>query len=102
MENSGADYTIILDRFDVTMRLGIHPHEMTPQRVRLSVEMTVRYPRPVSADAIDAVLDYDFVRTGIHALAAGDDFALAGDAGRCRRRRCASQTPGCTRCGCAR
>ena len=71
-----ADYRIILDRLDVAMRLGIHPHEMTPQRVRLSVEMTVRYPRPVGADAIEAVLDYDFVRTGIQALAAGEGFAL--------------------------
>ena len=58
------------------MRLGIHPHEAEPQRVRLSVRMTVDYPAPPSADAIDEVLDYDFVRNGILALAAGPGFAL--------------------------
>lgn len=71
-----ADYTIILDRLELPMRLGIHPHEATPQRIRLSVEMTVAYPHPPSADAIEEVLDYDFVRTGIHALAADRSFAL--------------------------
>ena len=44
--------------------------------MRLSVEMTVSYPQPPSADAIEEVLDYDFVRTGIHHLAQGDGFAL--------------------------
>ncbi|MFN3435534.1 MAG: dihydroneopterin aldolase [Sphingomonas sp.] len=71
-----ADYTTILDGLEVMMRLGIHPHEATPQRVRLSVWMTVSYPAPPSADAIDEVLDYDFVRDGIRALADGPGFAL--------------------------
>lgn len=71
-----ADYTVILDRLDVTMRLGIHPHEVSPQRVRLSVWMVVSYERPPSADTIDEVLDYDFVRDGILRLAAGEGFAL--------------------------
>ncbi len=71
-----ADYTIILDQLDVAMRLGIHPHEVEPQRIRLSVEMTISYPAPLRADAIDAVLDYDFVRDGILSLAAGTGFAL--------------------------
>jgi dihydroneopterin aldolase len=71
-----ADYTIILDQLDVAMRLGIHPHEVSPQRVRLSVEMTVSYAQPPSADAIGEVLDYDFVREGVHRLAAGPGFAL--------------------------
>lgn len=71
-----ADYTIILDRLDVAMRLGIHAHEAEPQRVRLAVEMTVAYPHPPSADRIEEVLDYDFVRAGIHDLAQGPGFAL--------------------------
>lgn len=69
-------YTTILEAMEVRMRLGIHPHEQTPQRVRIGVEMTVEYPAPVSEDAIDRVLDYDFVRDGILALAAGRGFAL--------------------------
>ena len=71
-----ADYTVILDGLDVAMRLGIHPHEATPQRVRLSVSMTVDYERAPDADAIGEVLDYDFVRDGILRLAAGEGFAL--------------------------
>lgn len=70
------DFTTILDGLEVQMRLGIHPHEAAPQRVRLSVWMTVAYPEPPSADRIEEVLDYDFIRAGIHALAAGDGFAL--------------------------
>ncbi|WP_425230304.1 dihydroneopterin aldolase [Sphingomonas sp.] len=71
-----AEYTTHLDDLDVMIRLGIHPHEAVPQRVRLSVAMTVRYGRAPSADRIDEVLDYDFVREGVHALAAGEGFAL--------------------------
>jgi len=71
-----ADYMIVLDGLEVAMRLGIHPHETAPQRVRLSVRMTVAYPRVPAADRIEEVLDYDFVRQGVLALAAGEGFAL--------------------------
>lgn len=70
------DYITILDDLTLLIRLGIHPHEATPQRVRLSVRMTVAYDRVPSADRIEEVLDYDFVREGIHALASGQGFAL--------------------------
>lgn len=70
-----ADYAILLDDMIVPMRLGIHPHEATPQRVRLSVRLTLSYPRPPTADRIEEVMDYDGVRDGILALAAGG-FAL--------------------------
>ncbi|MDB5695256.1 MAG: dihydroneopterin aldolase [Sphingomonas bacterium] len=70
------DYTTILDAMDVRLRLGIHPHEAEPQRVRLSVRMTVAYDRAPSADRIEEVLDYDFVREGILRMAAGEGFAL--------------------------
>jgi dihydroneopterin aldolase len=71
-----ADYLIILDALEVMIRLGIHPREAEPQRVIISVEMTVRYPQAPAEDAIDEVLDYDFVREGILALAAGRHFSL--------------------------
>lgn len=71
-----AEYTTILDAMDVPMRLGIYPHEEAPQRVRLSIRMTVVYDRPPSADRIEEVLDYDFVREGVLAMAAGPGFAL--------------------------
>ncbi|HEX8421144.1 MAG TPA: dihydroneopterin aldolase [Sphingomonas sp.] len=71
-----VEFTTILDGLEVAMRIGIYPHEVEPQRVRLSVWLTVDYPEPVRDDRIESVLDYDFVRTGILALADGRHFAL--------------------------
>lgn len=71
-----VEFTTILDDLSLTMRLGIHPHEAVPQRVLISVRMTVDYPAVPDDDAIDRVLDYDFVRDGIRALVAGHAFAL--------------------------
>ena len=71
-----ARYVTVLDGLEVHMRLGIHPHEAAPQRVRLSVRMTVDYPQVVSEDRIEEVLDYDFVREGVRRLAEGPGFAL--------------------------
>ena len=65
-----AEFTIFLRDLSVAMRLGIHPHEAVPQRVLVSVWMTVDYPQPPRADTIAEVLDYDGVRDGILALAA--------------------------------
>ena len=69
-------YTTLLDGLTVRMGLGIHPHEEAPQRVILSVAMTVAYQAAVADDRIDSVLDYDFVREGIQRLAAERRFAL--------------------------
>jgi dihydroneopterin aldolase len=69
-------YTTLLDGLAVQMGLGIHPHEAAPQRVIVSVRMTVAYPAPVAEDRIEEVLDYDFVREGIRLLAATRHFAL--------------------------
>ncbi len=69
-------YVTVLEGLEVAMRLGIHPHEAAPQRVRVSVWMTVDYADAPARDAIDEVLDYDAVRDGIRALADGPGFAL--------------------------
>lgn len=71
-----AEFTIILEDLEVRMHLGIHPHEVAPQRVRVSVWMTVAYPEAPREDAIGEVLDYDFVRAGLQEMAAGPGFAL--------------------------
>lgn len=71
-----AEYVTILDGLDIVIRLGIHPHEAAPQRVRLWVRMTVTYGRPIAEDRIEEVLDYDFLREGVRALADGPGFAL--------------------------
>lgn len=71
-----ATYTIRLDSLEVMIGLGIHPEELAaPQRVLVSVAMTCRYPAP-PADRIDAVVDYDRVREGIHTITAGDHIML--------------------------
>lgn len=71
-----AEFTTILDSLAVMIRLGIHPYEVDPQRVIVSVEMIVDYPEPLGEDAIERVLDYDFVREEILKLAAERRFAL--------------------------
>ena len=71
-----AEYTTILDSLAVMIRLGIYEHEIEPQRVTVSVEMTVSYPTIIAEDAIEQVLDYDFVRAGILTLAFERRFAL--------------------------
>ena len=65
-----ATFTTILDGLEVTMRLGVHADEVArPQRVRLSVWMEADYGPSAPADRIEEVVDYDFIRLGIHDLA---------------------------------
>ena len=71
-----AEYMILLEGLEVTMGLGIHPEERAaPQRVVVTVEMACRYAG-VPEDRIDAVVDYDFLREGIRALAGSRHFEL--------------------------
>ena len=71
-----AEYTIHLEDLTVTMGLGIHAAERAaPQRVVLNVAMTCRYDA-APPDRIDAVVDYDFLRTGIHKLVESRHFEL--------------------------
>lgn len=70
------DYAIRLDGLELQIGLGIHPEERAaPQRVTLDVAMTCRYPA-APADDIAAVVDYDFLRTQILALAAAGHIEL--------------------------
>lgn len=71
-----AEYTTILDDFTVMIRLGIYQHEVEPQPVIVSVRMMIDYPVAPGADAIEEVLDYDFIRTSILKLAADRRFSL--------------------------
>lgn len=71
-----ADYTILLEGLEVTIGLGIHDHERAaPQRVSLNVRLTCSYDAP-PADRIEAVVDYDYLREGILALARGRHIEL--------------------------
>ena len=71
-----AEFTTILDDLTVMIRIGIYPHEVEPQRIIISVRMTVDYGAPLDEDAIGRVLDYDFVRDGILGLARDRRFSL--------------------------
>lgn len=71
-----VEFTTLLDGLAVPIRLGIHPQEAEPQRVLVSVAMTVAYAASPRDDAIAEVLDYDFVRAGILAMASERRFAL--------------------------
>ena len=71
-----TEYTILLEGLEVRVGLGIHPEERAaPQRVTLDVAMTCAYPA-APEDRIEAVVDYDFLRREIHALATSRHFAL--------------------------
>ncbi len=71
-----ATYTIRLDGLEIRMGLGIHAEELAgPQRVLVSVAMTCVYPA-VPEDRIQAVVDYDHIREGVLAIAAGGHVML--------------------------
>jgi 7,8-dihydroneopterin aldolase/epimerase/oxygenase len=66
-----------LERLSVQMSMGIHPVERAArQRVLIHVALTTAYPRAPGDDAIEEVLDYDFIRAGILKLAADRHFNL--------------------------
>lgn len=70
-----AEFTTRIEDLEVRLRLGIHPHEATPQRVLVSVWMMADLAQPIQ-DSIDSVVDYDRVCDAIRALAEGPGFAL--------------------------
>jgi 7,8-dihydroneopterin aldolase/epimerase/oxygenase len=73
---AGATYTTILDGLELLVSIGIHAAERAaPQRIRLTVQLHAAYPE-TPEDRIDAVVDYDFLRAGIHALVRGRHFEL--------------------------
>ena len=70
-------FTTVLEGLELTMGLGIHEAELAaPQRVMLTVWLTCDYGPARFADAIEHVVDYDFVRDGIRSLVAGRHFNL--------------------------
>ncbi len=69
-------YTNFLDGLEIDAFLGIHPPELAArQRVIVNVEMLCEYEGALE-DRIESVLDYDFLREGILAMARDDRFAL--------------------------
>ncbi|CAN5297746.1 dihydroneopterin aldolase [soil metagenome] len=74
---SRATYTVLLDTLEISIGLGIHPVERArPQRVLVSVWLYCDYGATPPEDRIDAVVDYDFLRERIRALATSRHFEL--------------------------
>ncbi len=68
---------LFLTDFSVQAKIGIHDFEKAaPQRLLICVELEVDNPSGSTEDEIGAVLDYDFLRTGIQALVAERHFNL--------------------------
>lgn len=73
----GTRFVIRLDELALRVGLGIHPEERAgPQRVIVSVFLYCDYGAAPLADDIGAVVDYDFLRTAILALASSRHFEL--------------------------
>ena len=67
---------IFLRNFRVDCSIGIHDVEQAPQRLLVNVDLYVDRPVAPGSDVIEAVVDYDFLRERIAALAATRHFNL--------------------------
>ena len=77
VEAGRATYTVLLEALEISIGLGIHPVERAgPQRVLVSVWLYCCYGDAAPEDRIDGVVDYDFLRERILALAASRHFEL--------------------------
>ncbi len=72
-----AEFTTFLAGLEVVMGIGIHAAELAaPQRVTIGVWLHTDYDPAMLDDDIAAVVDYDFLRREILALAASRHFNL--------------------------
>lgn len=70
-----TDMILFLRGFELAVSIGIYEQERAaPQPLRIDVALAIT--RPADDDAIDATLDYDFLRTEITALAAARHYDL--------------------------
>lgn len=77
LERDGAIRRIFLREHAVWVRMGVHEAErLGPQRVIVSVDLFLAPGAAPRNDDIAEVIDYDFVRTEILALAASRHFNL--------------------------
>ncbi|MBF5094175.1 dihydroneopterin aldolase [Azospirillum oryzae] len=62
-------HTLSLVDFELLASIGVHPFEKrNPQRLLISVSLTLDPAHQVRNDDIVTAVDYDFLRTGIRAL----------------------------------
>lgn len=68
---------IVLEDFDLAVDIGFHDFEIgTPQRLRVNIEVWLAEAAFPQCDTVAAAWDYDALRSGVIALAAGRRFNL--------------------------
>ncbi len=73
----GEARRIFLRRYEVLARIGIHDFEReAPQRVWVTVDLFLAQGAAPQEDALEEVLDYDFLRREISALVEAQHFNL--------------------------
>jgi dihydroneopterin aldolase len=74
---ASAGYRIFVRDLEMIASVGVHAHEkITPQRIRVSIDLRVG-PRPADApDTVDTVLSYENVVKAIRAIVAQGHFQL--------------------------
>jgi 7,8-dihydroneopterin aldolase/epimerase/oxygenase len=77
LARDGAVRRIFLRDYAVWVRMGVHASEQNgPQRILVNVDLYLRSGPGPREDDIAEVLDYDFLRSEIEALAARQHFNL--------------------------
>lgn len=72
-----ASHRILLEDLALDVDIGFHDFEVgVPQRLLVTVEVTLDPAAFPEEDSREAAWDYDCIRTGIHALVAGRRFNL--------------------------
>jgi len=73
----GKNYRIFVRDLEMIASVGVHQHEkIKPQRIRVSIDLSVA-PRPADAtDTVDTVLSYENVVKAIRAIVATGHFHL--------------------------
>lgn len=68
---------IVLEELEVEADIGFHDYEIgAPQRLLVTVDVTVDMQFWPKTDSADAAWDYDFIRTAIHNMVRGRRFNL--------------------------
>jgi 7,8-dihydroneopterin aldolase/epimerase/oxygenase len=74
---SPRSHRILLEELAVDADIGFHDFEIgIPQRLLVCVEVTLDLAHWPQADTREQAWNYDFIRTGIHALVKGRRFNL--------------------------
>lgn len=73
----GRNYRIFVRDLEMIASVGVHEHEkVKPQRIRVSIDLSVGPRAPDATDTVDTVLSYENVVKAIRAIVATGHFHL--------------------------